>query len=375
MLKLSPLRAFVFVSLLALASFVKAETTQIEREVDIVIALDVSRSMEGLIDSTKQRLWDIVNDLGRAQPVPVLRVAIVSFGDPRYGADSGFVRVDQQFTRDLDAVNEALFAFRTNGGEEYVARAVDTAVRSLQWSTADDALRILFVAGNESALQDLQIGIERAARMAIDKGVVVNTIYCGSDQDEIAGEWRRVAELTNGIYASIDQHAAAVSNVATPMDDELARLNEALNETYIPFGSQGPEFQANQAAQDRNAAGMSRAALASRAFTKTTSLYSNSSWDLVDALAAGTRIEDVAVDDLPEVMRPMDMDARRDHVSEHAGRREALSQEIAALDAERRDYIAELRRSEPAAAGGLDDALREALRLQARDKGLELGHD
>ena len=31
------------------------------RPVDLVIALDVSGSMSGLIDSAKQRLWDIVN--------------------------------------------------------------------------------------------------------------------------------------------------------------------------------------------------------------------------------------------------------------------------------------------------------------------------
>ena len=40
------------------------------RDVDLVIALDVSGSMEGLIESAKQRLWDITNELARARPVP-----------------------------------------------------------------------------------------------------------------------------------------------------------------------------------------------------------------------------------------------------------------------------------------------------------------
>ena len=83
------------------------------RDVDLVIALDVSDSMSGLIDSTKQRLWDIVNELGRAQPTPVLRVAILTYGAPDYGAQSGYVRLDLPFTRDLDAVNEKLFSFNT----------------------------------------------------------------------------------------------------------------------------------------------------------------------------------------------------------------------------------------------------------------------
>lgn len=44
------------------------EYTEPPPQIDIVIALDVSGSMSGLIASAKQRLWDIVNLLGRAQP-------------------------------------------------------------------------------------------------------------------------------------------------------------------------------------------------------------------------------------------------------------------------------------------------------------------
>ena len=111
------------------------------RDVDVVIALDVSGSMEGLIESAKQRLWDITNELARARPVPALRVAILTYGNPTYGEQAGYVRVDLPFTADLDAVNATLFAFRTDGGEEYVARAIQTSLDSLQWSPESDALR------------------------------------------------------------------------------------------------------------------------------------------------------------------------------------------------------------------------------------------
>ena len=161
------------------------------RQVDLAIALDVSGSMEGLIASAKQRLWDIINELGRSKPQPELRVAILSYGNPDYGHRSGYVRVDQPFTRDLDAVNETLFAFGTKGGDEYVARAVHASVNKLQWSNQADALRILFVAGNESAEQDPQIRIEQAVKVATGKDIFVNTIYCGRD----AGQHnRRVAK-------------------------------------------------------------------------------------------------------------------------------------------------------------------------------------
>src|SRR5688572_8852926 len=185
------------------------------RDVDLVIALDVSGSMEGLIESAKQRLWDITNELAQARPVPALRVAILSYGNPTYGEQTGYVRVDLPFTADLDAVNATLFAFRTNGGDEYVARAIQTSLDKLQWSQDRDALRIVFVAGNESAEQDPQLTIERAAATAARRGIVVNAIYCGSDNDADAAGWRRVAASTNGLYAGIDQPAAARGNVAT----------------------------------------------------------------------------------------------------------------------------------------------------------------
>ena len=191
------------------------------RDVDLVIALDVSGSMEGLIESAKQRLWDITNELARARPVPVLRVAILSYGNPSYGEQAGFVRVDLPFTADLDAVNATLFAFRTNGGEEYVARAIQTSLDSLQWSPERDALKIVFVAGNESAEQDPRLTVQQVTAEAARRGVVVNAIYCGADGNADARGWQRVATSTNGRYASIDQNAAAVANVATPFDDRL----------------------------------------------------------------------------------------------------------------------------------------------------------
>ena len=53
-------------------AFAKPEIYQAEesRQIDVVIALDVSGSMSGLIASAKQRLWDIVNQMGHAHPGP-----------------------------------------------------------------------------------------------------------------------------------------------------------------------------------------------------------------------------------------------------------------------------------------------------------------
>ena len=337
---------------------------------DLVIALDVSGSMGGLIDSARQRLWDIVNDLGRAQPQPTLRVGVISFGNPGYGAESGYVRIDQPLTGDLDAVNQTLFAFQVDGGDEYVARAIHTAASKIRWSEAPDALKIVFVAGNEGATQDPQITVEAATSLALDQGIVVNTLYCGGPNDSDATGWAHVAGLSQGLFASIDQSAAAVAAVATPMDDRLLELNQQLNSTYIAYGKKGREAAANQVAQDKNAQSMSAQAAASRAVSKASKMYNASHWDLVDAVKSGVALDEVEAEALPEPMRAMAPEERAEYVAEKDSKRQQLREEIAELDRERRAYIASAQAErQDGDESGLDQAIREAVRKAAQEKG------
>jgi Mg-chelatase subunit ChlD len=337
------------------------------RDVDLVIALDVSGSMEGLIESAKQRLWDITNELARARPVPALRVAILSYGNPSYGEQAGYVRVDLPFTADLDTVNATLFGFRTDGGEEYVARAIQTSLDTLQWSAASDALKIVFVAGNESAEQDPRLSIQAATAAASRRGVVVNAIYCGADGDNDSRGWQRVATSTNGRYASIDQNAAAVANVATPFDAELTALNGELNGTYIAFGAGGERGHANQVAQDGNAAAMSPAAAASRTVSKASALY-RADWDLVGAVESGKELAEIPAAELPAELQALPPAEREAFVREKAEHRQRLQQKIGELAAARSEYIAE-QAHESAAATGLDAAILDGLREVAATKG------
>lgn len=378
--KIASFGTAIAATLLLAATQVQAKSVQAPAEqghpVDLAIALDVSGSMSGLIESAKQRLWDVVNELAQARPQPDLRIAILTYGNPAYGAQSGYVNIDMPFTRDLDAVMQTLFGFGTNGGDEYVARAVTTSVHHLDWSGRQDAMKILFVAGNEAADQDPAVSVLQATQAATGKGIVVNTIYCGSEGDEIVAGWKNVAGMTNGLFASIDQNAAAVANIATPMDEELARLNEELNQTYVAYGEAGGRYKQNQAAQDSNAASMSLPSVASRTVAKAGALYRNEDWDLVDAMEAGTDIEEMEVEDLPEPMQTMSVAERKQYVAELAGRRAEITSAIDALAGKRVAYIA-LERDRLAETGndGLDAVLIEGLKDIARKRGFEFeGH-
>ena len=365
-------------TIIVLLSLPQAQATvrvqdEIRRQpVDLVIALDVSSSMSGLIESAKQRLWDIVNEMARAQPQPDLRLAIVTYGNPSYGEQGGYVRIDLPFTNDLDAVMQMLFRFGTNGGDEYVARAVHTSVNELAWSDQADAMKIIFVAGNEEANQDPMISVQEATRLAANSGIVVNTLYCGSEDDQIVAGWRDYATLTNGLFASIDQNRATVANIATPMDEKLAELNRALNDTYVAYGEEGGRYKSNQIDQDQNAAEMSLPSVASRTVAKAGGLYRNEKWDLVDALESGAPIEEMEAEALPEEMQPLSPDERKKYVAELAAKREQVRDEIEKLGRSRQAYIAGERAKLAASdEAGLDEAILEGLRNLARKKGFE----
>src|SRR5262249_4177322 len=171
----------------------------------IAICLDVSNSMDGLIASAKAKLWDIVNDLAKIKPAPNLRVALFSYGNDNYDPKVGWIRKDLDLTHDLDAINQKLFGLTTKGGTEYVTRVCRDAVEQLKWSEDKNALKIIFVCGNEPASQDPVVKLKETADKAIAKGIVINPIFCGNPGHPDARDWKEFAAQCGGRFASIDQ--------------------------------------------------------------------------------------------------------------------------------------------------------------------------
>src|SRR5712691_2258839 len=64
------------------------------KNIDVAICLDVSGSMQGLVQSAKNKLWDIVNELAKIKPAPNLRVALYSYGHNSYDRNQGWIKKD-----------------------------------------------------------------------------------------------------------------------------------------------------------------------------------------------------------------------------------------------------------------------------------------
>lgn len=364
------LMAFLFEPSAADAQNNYVELTGPRRVIELAICLDASSSMDGLIDAAKQKLWGIVNDLALADPAPELRVALFTYGNDNYSPESSWVREETPFTGDLDLVSQRLFAITTDGGTEYVGRVLQRAGQ-LQWHAPGDALRLIVVAGNESADQDTEVRSREMCRDLITRGIIVNSIYCGAPEDSDAVGWRDVATLADGKFATIDKDNGTVA-ISTPFDDSLGVLSAALNKTYIPFGASGAVGAANQEAQDANAASMNPATAASRAQAKSSALY-QCMWDLVDACKKGeVKLADVKTADLPEPMQALSAPERQAYLDKMSAQRGAVQNEIDDLSAKRDAFVIEEKKRQAIDdSQGLDNAMRKAILEQAEKRGIQ----
>lgn len=349
----------------------KPRVPALKKKIQVALLLDTSSSMDGLIGQAKSQLWKIVNELGSAKrdgERPEIEIALYEYGKSALPAGEGFIRMIVPLTTDLDRISEELFALTTNGGEEYAGQVIQTAASSLAWSENKADLKLMFIAGNEPFTQG-NVDYRDAIRFAGTKGIMVNTIFCGTRSEGVATGWQAGAMIADGRFLSID-HNTAVVHVAAPQDDEIARLGVEINETYIPYGHLGASSYARQQAQDSNASA-SVGGMMQRGAAKASAAYSNSGWDLVDAQKDGAaKLGELAPGQLPENMQKMSVAEREAYVKGKADKRAAIQKRIATLNGERARYVeAEMKKTQGGAANTLDAAMIAAVRDQATKNG------
>ena len=343
------------------------------KTIRIALLLDTSNSMDGLIDQAKSQLWNIVNELSKAKcgdERPAIQIALYEYGNDRLSMQEGYIRQVLSFTEDLDKVSHELFTLTTNGGSEFCGKVIQTSIRELSWNADGKDLQMIFIAGNESFAQG-PVNFKEAVQNARSKNVVVNTIFCGSFEEGRNSDWKSGADLALGSYMSIEQDRKTVY-VATPYDDQIANMNDKLNNTYIYYGSEGAVKKQSQVAEDRNAASYGQSNSVSRTVTKSKAVYKNSNWDLIDAKKdKGLKVEEVSESELPAEMKGMSAPQKVAYVDKKERERETIKNEITALSVKRDTYIKEKQKAADPKIKTLDNAMMTAIKQQAKTKKFE----
>jgi hypothetical protein len=339
--------------------------------IQIALLLDTSSSMDGLIDQARRELWSVVNALDSATlhgERPTLEIALYEYGNSELPDEAGFIRQVSPFTTELDRVSRALFELDTVGGSEHAGQVIARSLDELRWR--EGGLKVVFLAGNEE-LDQGPVGWRGAIERARSRGVVVNTVNCTGGGLPDAG-WADAAALAGGRFLQIDHDAVAV-HVAAPQDEEIARLGEAINATYVGYGRDGKWGVDNQMAQDDNAEGLGVSSSVQRAMTKAKASYVNPSWDLVDALDLATvSLDALEPEQLPAEARGMSGGELREWVDGKRKERESLKTQLAELARARSEHVAAARAADSGGAARLDTAIVDSILSQARDAGFTI---
>ncbi len=339
--------------------------------VKIALLLDTSNSMDGLIRQAKAQLWDIVNKFTYARcgngEKPNLQIALYQYGNDGLPSQEGYLQQVIGFTSDLDELSEKLFSLSTNGGEEFCGKVIHTAVGQLNWGKNQDHLKMIFIAGNEPFSQG-KLNYRDAVLNAKEKDIVVNTIFCGDYHLGIQTGWKNGADLGGGDYMTID-HNKRVVHIKTPYDEIILKLNKRLNQTYISYGAQGARKLAMQAVQDNNAESLNEVVAVKRAVSKSSGIYKNKSWDLIDASEdAEFEVEELRKEDLPAELQGKSTQQIEHYIQAKKAERQSIQIEIQALNAKREAFIAGKKQNEK---GELENAMLRAIEKQAAQKNIK----
>jgi hypothetical protein len=314
-------------------------------KIQAAILLDVSGSMDGLIEQAKAQLWNMVNTMGKAKCdgsiSPTIEIALYEYGRSTNDVKTGYVKLINGFINDMDSLSENLFKLKTNGGDEYCGQVIFSSLNELKWDASPESYKVIFIAGNEDFLQG-NLHYTKACAEAKNKGVIVNTIYCGDKMQGIREHWNLAGECGNGSFTNINQNAKE-PEIPTPYDSLIYSLNDKLNGTYIAYGYGAAGKKAKQVQMDEANASMSKSAGIKRIQSKSNAgVYNNAQWDLVDAKDKDGEavIEKIDKKELPDSLKNKSTEELKKIVAAKSKERSAVNNEIINLNKQRDAYIA-----------------------------------
>jgi len=336
--------------------------------VQVALLLDVSGSMSGLIEQAKSQLWKIMNELAvleKPDGEPELEMALYVYGSTKMGHEKNEILKLLDFTTDMDLFSQKLFQLGTSGSNEYAGEVIGNSLKELEWRAGDDHLKVIYIAGNESFTQG-RIPYAQSCGQAVERNIVVNTIFCGDKSQGIRLGWQKGALAGKGNYFSINHNEKTVY-IETPYDQEINQLNIQLNNTYIPYGTGGVKKKQQQAMQDTNAGSYSASNMAERSKFKASKKYKAASWDLVDAYEKDKKIVE-ETEKLPEDLKGNSVAEIEAKIQKITADRERIKKEINSQNKLRTEFIKNAN-NEDTNKNSLEKSISRSINKLAKERG------
>lgn len=326
-------------ALLPLRAFCQDEKPQIE----IVFCLDLSGTTNGLLESVKENIWQLITDLDRFEPKANVRIGLVVHGRPSFGKENDYAKILINLTQDLDFLGTQLFSrsFFLEKGNPNPKKGLDLSLNQINWSDDDRTLKLLYVIGN----RELNFDAAEVISLAKEKKIIVSTIYFKkySKAKELQ-QWLQFADAAGGDLVMSDGAYRRPGNFPEYKSIEIDNLNKRLNATYFNYSPGAEERIKMQLGQDEDASQVGQNLFQSRVIAKASSLYQgkNYFWDLVDLTYNNDLdFKKIITENLPESYRSLKPDQLKEAVLKKRKEREAIIAEIELFSAKREQYISE----------------------------------
>jgi Mg-chelatase subunit ChlD len=351
-------------------------------QIEVVFVLDTTGSMGGLISAAKEKIWSIASTMASAQNAnaPEIKMGLVAYRD----RGDAYVTQTIALSNDLDSMYAKLMDFQADGGgdgPESVNQALFDAVNKISWNPDKNTYKVIFLVGDAPAHMDYPNDVKYPETLAVakQKGIIVNAIQCGEDQ-ETKTSWQQMVSLGQGSYFQVGQTGNAVA-IATPYDKKLAELSTKLDKTRIFYGNEEEKVKQAEklAATDKLHKQASEEARARRAtFNASKSGKANflGEGELVDAVASGrVNLASIPQKSLPAPLQAMSPKDQEGYVTKMKSERKELEQSIQELAGQRNDYLKKQVLADGGKIDSLDSKIYGALRKQAEAKGLKYDAD
>ena len=341
--------------------------------VEVAFVLDTTGSMGALIEGAKRKIWSIATAIVDSNPDADIRMGLIAYRD--IGDDYVTQKVD--LTTDIQDLYARLLELKARGGGDWpesVNEALDVAVNKLQWTSGSDARRIVFLVGDAPPHMDYAQDTKYPVtlKVARQKDIIVNAVLAGNARDT-ERVWRDIAQNGDGRFIPIPQDGGQVVIIETPYDEEIIILQREINGTVIPYGPRAmqkrTEEKTKQLSQVAAAAPAQASEMASYLNKRAvaTSEAVTGDGDLVTDITAGrSSFSAIKDEDLPDNLRAMKPEQRKEEINKQMGQRKLLNEKLSGLVARRDRYIADQRAKAPPKASSFDRVVEDTLKAQIR---------
>ncbi len=337
--------------------------------VEVAFVLDTTGSMGDLIDGAKRKIWSIATTIVDNNPNAEIAMALVAYRDR--GDD--YVVKSTPLSTDVQGLYGKLIKLEAAGGgddPESVNEALDKAISGLQWSSGANVKHIVFLVGDAPPHMDYaqERHYPEILKIAAEKHIAVNAVQAG-EMVETTPIWKEIAQFGHGRYISIPQNGGEVVIVVTPFDDDILHMQEQLDGSIVPYGSDGQKLELNKkmvakaAAPDSvkidNSGFYAKRKIAKEVVTGRGDL-------VADVTNSGLDVSSIAENELPDDLKALPAPQRKQWLTEKMQSRKLLEDKMASLIAKRDAFVFEQRKKKVASmkSDSFDSAVEETLKSQ-----------